>query len=237
MRLNPAILLLLTGVATLPAQEPVRKDGAYWLKESKGHFTTSGASRLKIVTHGAWLSAGFFTFHYSLYVGAARRRRLADTGRLAHGQARRAIQERGRMVSGGGLRSADVLAELTIHVPAGLRQYVVDNRAGPISVRGLNGDVHVVTASGNIDMDAMGANVIARTGGGSITFGNVKGSLRCLTGGGTVRVAKIGAESVLESAGGEIWIEEAAGRSAPQPRATFMSAGPRPRFRRTPRAA
>lgn len=212
MRLTPAFLLVLAGTASLPAQDAVRKEGQYWLREVKGNAPTSGASRMKIITSGRVIVRPDSSLTTVRYTWSQRLKQHSQTNATARLQ-RLDIQVKsaGAWCILDATAPDDVLSELTIHVPSGLRQYVIDNRTGAISVRGLQGDVQAVTTAGNIDMDEMGAGVVARTGGGSLTFGTVKGSVRCLTGGGTVRATKIGAESILESAGGEIWIEEAAG--------------------------
>ena len=100
-------------------------------------------------------------------------------------------------------------SELMVTLPRTIRLTRLDSRSGNISARFLNGDVVASTNDGSIEMDEIGGDVNARTGGGEMTFGTVGGSLRCLSGGGTIRARKIGKEGVLESAGGELLVDEA----------------------------
>ncbi len=100
-------------------------------------------------------------------------------------------------------------SELEITIPRTVRLTRLESRSGSISARFLGGDVIASTNAGSIEMDEIGGDVNARTGGGQMTFGTVSGSLRGLSGGGTIKVRKIGKEGVLESAGGEILVDEA----------------------------
>lgn len=99
--------------------------------------------------------------------------------------------------------------DLMLTLPRNIRLTRLDNRTGSISARFLKGDVIASTNAGSIEMDEIGGDVNARTGGGQMTFGSVGGSLRCLSGGGTIQAKKIGKEGVLESAGGEIVVDDA----------------------------
>lgn len=100
-------------------------------------------------------------------------------------------------------------SELLVTLPRTIRLTRLDSRSGSISARFLNGDVVASTNAGSIEMDEIGGDVNARTGGGEMIFGTVGGSLRSLSGGGTIKARKIGKEGVLESAGGEILVDEA----------------------------
>jgi hypothetical protein len=107
--------------------------------------------------------------------------------------------------TGGGYTTS----ELEVVIPRTVRLTRLESRSGGISARYLNGDVIASTNAGSIEMDEIGGDVNARTGGGQMSFGTVRGSVRGLSGGGTIKARKIGKEGVLESAGGEILVEEA----------------------------
>lgn len=130
----------------------------------------------------------------------------------ASGNARlQAVQRDGWCLLTTTARRVPASAELTVTLPRRIRYSWLESLSGSVTARYLGGDVEAVTPAGAVEMDEIGGNVMARTGGGAMSFGVVNGSLRCLSGGGSIKVARLGREGVLETAGGEIVVTEAAG--------------------------
>ena len=209
---NRAILTLLVLVTAASAQEQLRREGPTWSREVKGTISTTGANRLRLVSRGRITVRPDSSSSEIRYAWIQRVRTHSES------EAREQVQSlsvRSRTWNEWCVVYAEapesVYSELTVSVPAALRQYVFDTQMGGISARGLAGDVHAETAAGNVEMEEIGGSVVARTGGGAMTFGVIKGSLRCLSGGGSIRIGRIDQESVIETAGGEIWIERAGG--------------------------
>lgn len=212
MVLRRSSVLALAACLSLPAQEPLRREGSHWVRESRGTITTAGAERLKLITRGRITVRPDSSRENVSYTWTQRVRRSSEqSARDLLDSLAVKSRHAGQWCVIAAEVPDDVIAELLIQVPGSMRQYVFDVHTGSVNVRGLNGDIQSVLVAGNVDMDQIDGNVIARTGGGAMTFGNVKGSLRCLSGGGSIRAESIGRESILETAGGEIWIDRAFG--------------------------
>ncbi|MCL4794908.1 MAG: hypothetical protein KJZ84_10100 [Bryobacteraceae bacterium] len=213
-RAASSLALALALAAAAPAQQPFSRSArGVFDREVKGSVSAAGVERLKVI------SPGRVTLRPS--TGAAREIHYAWTHRVrARNEAEaNALGDWLRVESSFGngwcvlnANGADLLrSELTLEVPAGLRQYVIEAASGSVTVRGLKGDVQASTGAGAVDMDEIGGGVTVRTGGGALTFGKIGGALRCLSGGGSIRADQVGGEAVLESAGGEIWVRQAGG--------------------------
>lgn len=214
MAVRGACAVALLAAFAAAAEPPIRGSGGRWEREVKGTISAAGAGRLKLISPGRLNvrpSSGRgdeIAYTWTSRIAAANE----SAARAQFAQSRvHASYGNGWCVvvahTGGDLIQSD----LTVAVPAGLRQYVFELNGGSFSARGLNGEVWATTNAGGIDMDEIRGNVTARTGGGAMTFGKIGGALRCLSGGGSIRVGQAGGEVVLESAGGEVWLQEAGG--------------------------
>jgi hypothetical protein len=214
LRIGQSAALILVLAAVGGAQSPVRRSGSgQWEREVKGTVSAAGVERLKLLSPG----------RVTMRPATGRRDEISYVWTQRIG-ARDEAEARARFASmqvesqfGNGwcvlnVNGADLLnSELSVEVPAGLRQYVLQLAGGGVSVRGLRGEVLASTGAGSIEMDAIDGDVTVRTGGGALQFGRIGGALRCLSGGGSIRADRVGGEAVLETAGGEIWIREAGG--------------------------
>lgn len=212
MAVRGAFAVALLAALAAPAEPPIRGSGGRWEREVKGTISTAGAERLKLLSPG----------RLTVRPATGRENVIAYTWvsriRAANEAAAREQFAQSRVHSSLGngwcvvtvhAGSTLIQSDLSVVVPAGLRQYAFELAGGSLSVRGLNGDVVAATGAGAVDMDEIRGSVAARTGGGAMTFGRIDGALRCLSGGGSIRVTRAGGEAVLESAGGEIWLQEA----------------------------
>lgn len=214
MAVRGACAFALLSVVAATAEPPIRGAGGRWEREVKGTISAAGAERLKLISPGR-LTVRPATGRGDEIAYTWTSRIAAATEAAARAQF---AQSRVQSTSGNGwcvvvahTGAGLIQSDLTVAVPAGLRQYVFELSGGSFSARGLNGEVWAITNAGAIDMDEIRGNVTARTGGGAMTFGKIGGALRCLSGGGSIRVARTAGEAVLESAGGEVWLQEAGG--------------------------
>jgi DUF4097 and DUF4098 domain-containing protein YvlB len=102
-------------------------------------------------------------------------------------------------------------SELYLTVPKELRQVVVVSMGGNVEAYDLDGSVDAETVGGRVQMDRIGSNATARTGGSDIRIGRVDGILRCFSGGGSIQVDSAGGETWCETAGGEIAVGRVTG--------------------------
>lgn len=209
-----SLSLALAFAVAASAQPPLRRAGSgIYDREVKGTVSAAGVERLKLI------SPGQVTIRPA--TGGAKEITYTWTHRVRARDeaAARAMAEWLRVESSFGngwcvlnANGADLLrSELSLTVPASLRQYVIEAASGSVSARGLKGELQVSTGAGAIDMDEIGGTVTARTGGGAMTFGRIGGSLRCISGGGSIRAEQVDGDVLLESAGGEIWVRRAGG--------------------------
>lgn len=101
--------------------------------------------------------------------------------------------------------------ELRVSLPAALARAVIGSDQGSISVKGIEGDVEVVTLAGNVSVTEVGGKLNVRTGGGVVQVGRVNGELKCLSGGGPIRVEEAWGAALLQTAGGDIVVRRSAG--------------------------
>ncbi len=106
---------------------------------------------------------------------------------------------------------AIINSEMYLTVPKNLTEVVAVSRGGNVEAYDLDGSVEAQTVGGRVQLDRIGANAIAKTGGSDIRIGKVGGTLRCFSGGGSITVDRAGGETVCETAGGEIVVGESFG--------------------------
>ncbi|MGJ5820732.1 DUF4097 family beta strand repeat-containing protein [Paludibaculum fermentans] len=204
-------ILVLTGLSGHAQESAWSSDPSGWSRTSVGSACRQ-TSKLKVVTQGRLTvltddrrDVGFKWTCKTAGGSQPEAERKIQVARL------RAHEQGGVCVLVATAPDGPVItSELVVTIPRTMRQVYMESRNGSMSGKYLKGEIEAVTAAGNVDMDDIDGNVIARTGGGCLTFSSVTGSIRGLSGGGCIKVGKVGKEAVLESAGGEILVEEAA---------------------------
>ncbi len=106
---------------------------------------------------------------------------------------------------------AQIVTELYLTVPRSLTELNLMSLGGNVEAYDLDGTIQAETAGGRIQMDRIGEDVVAKTGGSDIRIGRVNGSLRCFSGGGSIQVDSAGGEIWCETAGGDITVGEVGG--------------------------
>lgn len=119
--------------------------------------------------------------------------------------------------------------DLTVTMPAGMTLDVRDGRgemilvgvgnttvkdsSGEITVRDVQGDLHIEDGSGSIDINGVSGDVTVRDGAGSVSIVNVGGSVHIPTdGSGSIRIADVRKDVRIDDDGsGDIRIERVDG--------------------------
>lgn len=104
-------------------------------------------------------------------------------------------------------------AELELTVPIGTN-VILESFSGPLSVRGVKGEVKLEALSGDLQVNDAVGTVSAEAVSGDIDVGKVDGNVRAESVSGAVSVADVDGEITTESVSGRINIMRAKSKSA-----------------------
>jgi hypothetical protein len=228
-----AVVFALTALRLLAQEAVITQEGpGVWVHKESHSIAVAKGARLQVAARGRIVVRG----------GAEDRIRYTLTQRArteSEAEARHLIGSGGISAqSFGAVARIDVQQnssllvsnELVTTVPRSLTGVTLQSQfGGGLEAYDLNGRVEAITPYGDIRMDNIGGNVVARTGGGNLVFGRVGGIDECLTragsvtienatrgvkdcrtGGGELVVKQTGGPAVLENEGGNITVERAA---------------------------
>ncbi len=191
---------------------PVR-DGDHFVQTTTGTATVEPGGRLKVIAPGAVVVRGQdragLSYSFKL---RAKTRSVDEARRLLRPPVVRTFSKDGWTVMKVVAENADEgRSDLELTVPKSLRDFAAVTPCGSVEAYDIEGSVNLDTAAGKVQLDRIGQNAVARTGGGPVRVGKVNGAVRCLSGGGVIQVDRAGGEVWCETAGGEIFVTEAAG--------------------------
>jgi DUF4097 and DUF4098 domain-containing protein YvlB len=205
--------LSVTPLAVAQSESPITHEGRYWVRTFTGSISGPAMERFRLDTVGSVLLRGD-TQDRAVYKLKARvRARDARDAEDLLGQFEVKSRTQGQwayLIVAPSRRISEG-PELSLTVPRGLRQILVETRGGDVQASNLDGEIEARSAGGQINVDGIKGRCELRTGGGDIQVGTVGGSVRCYSGGGVIRVQSAGGESWFETAGGEIFVHQAAG--------------------------
>ena len=205
--------LSVTPVMTAQSESPITREGSYWIRTFTGSISARAMERFRLDTVGSVALRGNIQGRAVYTLKARVKARDARDAEALLGQFDVRTKTQGQWtymtVAPSGRISEG--PELTVTVPRGLRQVLVETRGGDVQASNLDGEIEARSAGGQINVDGIKGRCELRTGGGDIQVGAVGGSVRCYSGGGIIRVQSAGGESWFETAGGEIFIHQADG--------------------------
>jgi DUF4097 and DUF4098 domain-containing protein YvlB len=103
-----------------------------------------------------------------------------------------------------------VVTDVRVQPPRLLRQVVVETEAGQVEVRDVRAPVNVNSGGGSVLCDRITGPLAVRTGGGDLVIGNVNGTVRVNQRQWHGEVAASKRRGTLETAGGDIIVDEVA---------------------------
>lgn len=189
------------------------REGRYWVRTFTGSVPSSAMERLRLDTAGSVILRGDGGGRavYTLKARVAARDVREAEALLSQFEVKTRAQGPWSYLVVTPSRRVSEGPELSVTVPRGLLQVVVETRGGDVQASNLAGEVEARSAGGQISVDGIKGRCELRTGGGDIQVGAVGGPVRCYSGGGTIRVQNAGGESWFETAGGEIFVHQASG--------------------------
>ncbi|HME11125.1 MAG TPA: hypothetical protein VKG25_28980 [Bryobacteraceae bacterium] len=210
-------LLTMAGFALLASgqtESPVVREGNYWVRTFSGSVPADAVARVRVITEGNVKvhgeSAKVITYSVKVPV-RARDKEQAES--LLRTFAMR-VQSAGphMILELGARRMTGDGPNVTLTVPRGLEQLILETRGGNVQVTDFDGEFTGSSAGGQIDIDRLNAAASVKTAGGDIRVGRVNGPVRCSSGGGSITVDSVGGDSWFETAGGDITVHDARGR-------------------------
>ena len=211
--ISVAIGLSATPLAVAQNELPVTREGRYWVRTFTGSIPAAAIERFRLDTVGSVVLRGEVQDR-AVYKLKARVRAVDARDAealLRQFEVRTRTQGAWAYLTVAPSRRITEAPELSLTVPRGLRQVLVETRGGDVQASNLDGEIEARSAGGQINVDGIKGRCELRTGGGDIQVGSVGGSVRCYSGGGIIRVQSAGGESWFETAGGEIFVHQAAG--------------------------
>jgi Putative adhesin len=210
-------LLMMAGFTCLASGQtasPVVREGNYWVRTFSGSVPVDGAAHVRIVTEGNATVHGESgrVITYSMKVPVRARNQEEAESLLRTFGTREQRMGQNMVLELGAKRLTGEGPSVTLTVPRGLEQLIVETRGGDLKVTDLDGDFSGTSAGGRIDIDRLNAAAAVRTAGGDIRVGHVNGPVHCSSGGGSIWVESAGSESWLETAGGDISVHESRGK-------------------------
>jgi DUF4097 and DUF4098 domain-containing protein YvlB len=200
-------------LANAQSESAITREGRYWVRTFTGSISAPTLERFRLDTVGSVVLRGD-TPDRAVYTLKARVRardsREAET-LLSQFAVKSRTQGPWAYLTVTPSRRISEAPELSLSVPRGLRQILVETRGGDVQASNIDGELEARTAGGQITVDGIKGRCELRTGGGDIQVGTVGGSVRCYSGGGIIRVQSAGSESWFETAGGEIFVHQASG--------------------------
>jgi Putative adhesin len=208
------IAVSFTALASGQTASEVVREGNYWVRTFSGSIPLDATVRLHVVTEGNATVHGesvrALTYLVKVPVRARNKEEAESMLRrfaiLTQSSGQNMVLELGvRHITSDG-------PSVTLTVPRGLEQLVLETRGGDLQVTDFDGEFKGSSAAGRIDIDRLNGAATVKTAGGDIRVGRVSGPVRCSSGGGSIRVESAGGESWLETAGGDISVHESRGR-------------------------
>jgi hypothetical protein len=213
-----AIGLGVTPLAVGPSawaqsESPITREGPYWVRTFTGSISAPAMEHFRLDTVGSVVLHGDSQDRTVYRLKARVRARDARDAEdlLRQFDIRSRTQGQWAYLTVAPSRRISEGPELSLTVPRGVRQILVETRGGDVQASNLDGEFEARSAGGQINVDGIKGRCELRTGGGDIQVGTVGGSVRCYSGGGVIRVQSAGGESWFETAGGEIFVHQAAG--------------------------
>jgi len=212
MKLRIANLVMATAVVAV-AQEPVVREGAYWVGSIGDSFPIAAQS-LQVKTRGNVIvrraTGDQVTYRVRQQVRAA----SEDQARaLLGGGAKQVSSLRGRVVLElQPISARTVKTDIEIGVPPQVSTVIVQTELGGIDVAEFDGAVRLSTGGGEIQLGKIGGTVQCFSGGGQVVIERAGGAIDCTTVGGNMVVRDAGGPVALANQmGGNIRVDKAAG--------------------------
>ena len=218
MKLRIANLLMATAVVVVvqkaAAQEPVVREGAYWVGSVGDSFPIEAQSRLQINTRGNVVVRRAAGDQVTYRVRQSVRAASEDQARALLGGGEKDVRPmRGRVVLELRPISASIVkTDIEIGVPAQVSAVIVQTELGGIDVAEFDGAVQLSTGGGEIQLGKIGGTVQCFSGGGQVVIERAGGAINCTTVGGNMLVRDAGGPVALSNQmGGNIRVDKAAG--------------------------
>ena len=212
MKLRIANLVMATAVVAA-AQEPVVREGAYWVGNVGKSFPIAAPS-LQVNTRGnvtvRRTTGDEVTYRVQQRVRAVSENQARDL--LGAGETRLGVR-RGRVVLDILANSAWIVkTDIEIGVPAQVSTVIIQTGLGGINVADFDGAVQLSTGGGNIQLGKIGGAVQCFSGAGEVVIERAGGAIHCTTAGGNMLVREAGGPVALSNQmGGNIRVDKAAG--------------------------
>jgi len=212
MKLRIANLLMATAVVAT-AQEPVVREGAYWVGNVGKSFPVETSS-LQVNARGnvtvRRTSGDEVTYRIQQRVKAASENQARDF--LGAGRADLNVR-RGRTVLEILANSAWIVkTDIEIGVPAQVSTVIIQSGMGGINVVDFDGAVQLSTGGGDIQLGKIGGTVQCFSGAGEVIIERAGGAINCTTAGGNMVVRDAGGSVALSNQmGGNIRVDKAGG--------------------------
>jgi hypothetical protein len=212
MKLRIANLLMATAVVAA-AQEPVVRDGAYWVGDVGKSFPIETPflqvnARGNVVVHR--VTGDEVTYRVRQSVKAASEDRARDL--LGAGKAQLSFR-RGRVVLDILANSAWIVkTDIEIGVPPQVSMVIIQTELGGIDVAEFDGAVQLRTGGGDIQLGKIGGTVQCFSGAGGVSIERAGGAINCTTVGGNMAVRDAaGPVELSNQMGGNIRVDKAGG--------------------------
>jgi hypothetical protein len=212
MKLRIANVLMAAAVVAA-AQEPVVREGAYWVGDVGKSFPIATPS-LQVNTRGNVVvrkeAGDQVTYRVRQSVRAASEDQAREL--LGAGGAQLSLR-RGRVVLEILANSARaVKTDIEIGVPPQVSTVIIQTELGGINVADFDGAVQLSTGGGEIQLGKIGGTVQCFSGAGKVTIERAGGAINCTTGGGDMVVRDAaGTVALSNQMGGNIRVDKAAG--------------------------
>src|ERR1700682_5199752 len=208
-------------VAAAPAQPEAKlvREGGYWVRVIGGSMPMPSGGRLRVKTDGNVILKG----DSGRNIVWALKTRVQAGGSAQAAAMLREIAPRLRMqgdalvLTVSAAKPQIVGQDLTLAVPASIRQAVIETLGGNLQITDYAGEVQAETGAGVMTLDRLGAGVEAKSGGGDIHVGRIIGAVRAYTVGGVITSESSGGESWFNTGGGDIFIREVLGPVSASP--------------------
>ncbi|MEO8025605.1 MAG: hypothetical protein ABI823_04000 [Bryobacteraceae bacterium] len=214
------VLSALVSLAAVLCAQPrseqhsaLTRDGAHWVLTTQGTAPCSLIGTLRIATRGRVVLRGASVDRIQYSVTQRVKVRTELEARKAFGAVVVNTKPRGETTTLA-LMTVDkpgVVTEVTLKVPKSLHEATVETQIGGVEVTDMDGMISAITTAGQVSVDRIGANALAKTGGGEIRIGKVGGTVRCNSGAGSIFVESARGETWCDTAGGEISVREVGG--------------------------
>jgi hypothetical protein len=207
------LLLIPLVAASLPAQETLTRDGAFWVHTVAGESAVAPGTRLQVFSRGKIILRGGTGSHVSFRLTQRVKARTEEDARQLFGTvtaAARSLPGMTRLVISPH-SAANVTNELEVTAPQRIAVAYLMTQVGGIEAYDFDGAVEAQTPAGEIRADRIRGFLTGRTGGGEIRLGKIGGAVHCVSGGGSIYLDSAGGETNCETAGGEIVVKQAGG--------------------------